>query len=180
MTIFYLAQKGSEAAKRIAAYRETNNREREKAWALAEELGFVPGDTLTCAGDLAGFRLKAGAKAPEEWSHVKNFPGYVFPKGRKVNREVLKRVKAIRMGDVGDVAEAVFGEATFYVGSSTRGGMRCARGVGIEAVSGREIISFIEEGHVRDYEKKDWPKGLRRVKESSVVKWREQDKEAES
>lgn len=169
--IYFIATPGSEAYRRIDAYWKSLESNRETLNKLMREMGIPKNATVYHSGGSVHAFSRKGTKV-EQWVNPRGCAGW-FPKRVKANMAMIKRLSEIDMGSTGSIAKAVFGKATLHFGE----GLSVMTGCGAESVSGRYVLSFADDDHWKDYAKSA-PRGLRRVKASTVVKWRESEKQA--
>jgi len=183
--VYFTARKGTEAYKRAEDLFKAAEKSRKSRKAILKYLG-LPKTTSVwtdLSGAITGFSVKGKADVPEGWKTRKlgeHKELTMFPRAMNANKEILKRLAACRQLTSSDGAVAMFGVAKLYFS-----GMVGYTGVNIEQLpSGRHILHFVSEEHANLYilpEKNlaqpGWscPKGLTKVKFSTVAKWLEEE-----
>ncbi len=112
--------------------------------------------------------MKSGSKPRNCGSKRQNISARL-----KATKELRDEIGKLKLSCGRHMTESIFGDTTFYfVGM---GAYTCA---GYECVGERQVFSFHDQGHVDNLlgqPKASWPKGLRKVKNSTVERWREQE-----
>ena len=177
-SVYYVATAGTEAHKRCAEYFEGFEAIRKRTKATLKGLGFPKKAEYyfnTTGGELIG--VECAGDIPEGWKQVlkgRVSGKAIYPKATKENRALIAELRSLKRPTPSSFADKLFGKSKLYFS-----GLCVTTGVGVMDVAGRFVISFKDDKHAKMYlEDKALPppKGLKRVKASTVCKWEEESK----
>lgn len=189
--IYYAATKNSEAHRLIKEYHDQCNAHSNDAEKYILGLYPHPPKRKISLYHRQGDLIAVGGIAPPEGLDTilpKNAPGWWFRRKGKVNMAHLRHLDKLTLPHPAGWARAIFGETklTCYGLSLVQGVAAGYAGtwyqnnnssviVGVSAgyAGTRLVVGFRDEAHREDYQDCAWPKGLRPVKESTVMKWQE-------
>lgn len=170
MAIYYEIKPGTEAAEKLEQYLQSVRSGTDKIVAIAKGAGSTkPKEVLRCDSQCVGMRFPS---KPDGWRDVKGYPGWYMPQRIKANKALLADIASCELGSAVKMACAMFGQSPIYFK-----GLSLIRGIGYDEVAGRHFIDFEDDGHVKLFTGK-WPKGLKKIRESAVMRWREDHPEA--
>jgi len=173
MYVYYTAKLNTEAGKLAGDYFKKCKQNRKNLISLMKKHGFkVKNIWADSDGEAKAFSLKNKTEVPENWVRPKICPVGYFPKRIKSNMLLIKAISEIRLGGAISFCEAMFGKCPLFFD-----GLSIIRGIGGEVLQDRAVFGFCSEKYVEELKKLSWPKGLRRIKESTYYRFLENEKE---
>lgn len=176
MKVYYSAKLDTEAGKKADEYFAKATENKNRLYELMRENGYEIDRTYSSidTGEVRAFTLKGG-KPDEGWIYPRHSSGY-FPKRIKKNMPLIKEIAKLRLTGNAGYCKAIFGGAPLIFR-----GVALIRGVAGGIVGDRAVVIFHDQQHadeLRDHKYIKWPKGFRRIKESSYYAMKEAEDKA--